>query len=188
MKCNICGNKIKDGSLQCNVCGATVTQNDLQYVHTVPIHQQYNNYNNLNENIQYNNQVQQPYNAQYNQSPIYAPVVDPNKKSGMDIASMIFGIFELYYLFCLISIINTGLNEFISENFVTAEQLELLENPTVAALCMTYPLLFFSIPGLILGIVGRKRKQNGMNIFGIISNVVSFIIGIGITYYIANNI
>lgn len=64
--------------------------------------------------------------------------------------------------------------------------IEILEEPLVAALCMTWPLFFAPIPGIIFGIIGRSKISNKLNIIGIISNVVCLCSGIITTIYIYN--
>lgn len=174
MRCVMCGNNIKDGVSICPVCGAN---------------------QNSNQSI-YNNQYQQPVNNMtypynsYNQyqQPIYSNQnnMTIKKKTWMDVVSVVCGCIGIYYLFNLFVVISGGLQSFINETFNTPDMLEILEEPLVAALCMTWPLFFAPIPGIIFGIMGRSKIQNKINMIGIISNVACLCSGIITTIYIYN--
>ena len=174
----MCGNNIKDGTSICPICGAN----------------QIGNNQNINQPI-YNNQYQQPLNngmmqqyGQYQQTQypnqMYYNNMNIKKKTWMDVVSVVCGCIGIYYLFSLLVVINQGLQTFINETFNTPDMVEILEEPLVATLCMTWPLFLAPIPGVIFGIIGRSKIQNKLNIFGIISNVACLCSGIIITIYI----
>lgn len=175
MKCIMCGNNIKDGISICPICGASQNINQAMY------NNQYSTTVNPNMMPQYT-QYQQPIYA----NQMYYNNVNNKKKTWMDIVSIICGCIGVYYLFCLFVIISSGLQSFINENFNTPDMIEILEEPLVAALCMTWPLFFAPIPGIIFGIIGRSKISNKLNIIGIISNVVCLCSGIITTIYIYN--
>lgn len=178
MKCVMCGNNIKEGTIICPICGAN----------------QIGNNQNINQSM-YNNQYQQQLNngmitqyGQYQQTQysnqIYYDNINKKKKTWMDIVSVVCGCIGFYYLFSLFVVISQGLQSFINETFNTPDMIEILEQPLVATFCMTWPLFFAPILGVILGIIGRGKIQNKLNIFGIISNVICLCSGIIMTIYI----
>lgn len=145
-----------------------------EYIPKYTSNNQYN-YNNDYQNINYN----QGYNT-------FIPV---KKRSSLDKLGLACSIFNIYYLFSLCSIyFSYGLENFIKENFDKPEYKEILENNFAFSLSINWIVFLISILGIIFGICGRKKEKNKMNMYNIISNSITLVLGIASFIYVFNKL
>ena len=176
MRCIVCGNNIKDNSLECPVCGTK--QLGIPVYNTQQYTDLQHQINNMHINNDYNSQIPTPYKTRY----------DVKKTKSKDIVSLIMSIIGIYYSLNVLIIIADGVQKFINEYLNDPKYAEILTSPLTTAVSMTWPLFLLPIIGIIFGFAGRRVEISKMNTFSIIASVSVLAVGIASTYYIYTQI
>jgi len=217
MKCIVCGNEIKDNSLECPICGSkqlgTPIYNTQQFT---DLQHQINNMHvsnpqqvdtNINNNYygpsQPQSLVQQPMMQQpvqqVQQNNYYQPTgyinpiqngypYKPNPTRGKDIASIVLSGFGAYYALCVYAVISTGLQDFINKNLSDPKYAEILESKSTLTGCITWPLFLLPIITLLIVLSSRKTAKTTMNTIGLVASIIILAIGVISSCYIYNNL
>ena len=112
--------------------------------------------------------------------------VNNNKKGASDIIGAISSTIALYYSYCIVSIIKSGITEFINNTLTDPEYDEIKSNPLAMAISICWVALLGGVLALILGIVSRKKVKHGLNLYNIIGGIISLACAIISIVYIYN--
>ena len=212
MRCIVCGNEIKENSLECTICGSkqlgtpiynTQQFTDLQHqinnmhINNNPETEVQNNYYGVN---QPQPMVQQPMMQQpVQQNNYYQPTgyinpmqngysIKPNPTKGKDIAGLILSGFGIYYSLCVFSVVSSGIKEFIEKNLSDPKYAEILESKEAITGCITWPLFLVPIVSLLIIMSARKISKNTINTLSLIFSIITLVVGIVSSFYIYNNL
>lgn len=176
--CNMCGNNVNDNENFCPVCGNNLAgyqqpaNNNMHYNHQNPAYGNPPIVNQQPMNQGYNQQYGQPMMNQY-----YQPISN-NKSTGGQVFGAIISSIGLFMSLSTMLTVLTGFDEYYTKQILDPKFAEYAGNTEFWAASVAIFPVTLGLIALIMGIIGKKKYNKGIDKFNLISGIACLAIAV----------